>query len=556
MPVIDKLTALITWEVDGKALDNYQKQVSGIINTGKKLAQWTSVVAGAFTALGGVVARETSRNVQLAESVGMSADAYLGWEGVLKKVGFEGEKAIDLVEEMNNKIGEMGGLGKMTAVQESFKLLNLNFKELKKLEPEEQFNKIFQAAKDIEDTQVAQSAIDMLMGGEANRILGVVRQYEGTIEEILETHRALNQLTDDGIEGAQMFGNALADITTVGGSLAGEFVGRLTKEMKPMLDRMFKWVVNNRELIAQRMDAVVDKIAAALRWFIMVARGIADVIERFGGLGKVLKALVLMVGLWKGLKLVESILGVLGPLKEAAARTKAFASAMRLLKGGATLALAALIALVVEDLVVFFQGGESFFGDLANKWLPEAETSFLSFMGVYKEGMSEADKEMQKWKFHDFIVTTFENVKAYLSGFFTSLTVAVEDTWMTIVDTISNAIDWVIDKITGAIGAVRNMFSWAFTGNNAISNTVSALVNPEVMKTNPFKATGTRGLTAGTLNTSRTTVTNNSPVNVAPTININAPAGSDANAIATEVGRQINNQMGSAVRNLNTGVKR
>lgn len=144
-----------------------------------------------------------------AASVGLSTDALLGYQGAVQDLGFDAEKVVDLVEEMNNKFGESKGLGVTTPVKEALSILKVDLREIAALKPEEQFEHIMDAAAKMKDQQKAVSAVDILMGGDANKIMGSLRAKAAeqgmTVKDLLAQYRAMNLTTKEGRSGLQAF---------------------------------------------------------------------------------------------------------------------------------------------------------------------------------------------------------------------------------------------------------------------------------------------------------------------------------------------------------------
>lgn len=363
--VIEEFVAKLGWEVDDEELKEFDNAVEDLGNTIK----WASgLIAGASAALGALVVstnQETAEMSNLAASVGLSAETLEALTGVVKNVGFESDRVVDLVEEMNNKFGEMAGLGEMTAVEESLKILNLEFTNLKKLKPEEQFQEIIDAALKLEDAQQAVSAVDMLMGGEANKILGFLRSQDTTLEQLLERYKAINVLNEEGREGAKRFTMIWGQFTGVLQSILQLFSGLVGDAIAPMVNEFLDFVAANRELIQTKVKDWALTFVSVLKGLWSIIREtvsfLSPLVEKVGGLKNAVKLLGLAFAAVK-------IAKFLAAFKAVAALAK-FKSLITFLASpaGILAGLLVVLGLVIEDLVVYFQGGESALGKLGVK---------------------------------------------------------------------------------------------------------------------------------------------------------------------------------------------
>ncbi|NIV93792.1 hypothetical protein GWN42_13585 [candidate division KSB1 bacterium] len=409
--VIEEFVALLGWEVDSTEVEEFNNTVDDLGNTLKWV---TGLIVGATTAIGALVVKtnqETAEMGNLARSVGLSAESLDALGGVVANIGLNAENVVDLVEEMNNKFGEMAGLGEMTAVEESLKILNLEFKELQKLEPEKQFQEIIDAALRLEDQQKAVAAVDMLLSGEANKIVGFLREQGQTLDEILTRYKEINLLSEEARKGAEKFNMVWGQLQVVIKSLTQLFSGLAGEALAPVVSEFIDFVVQNKELIKLRVKEWVDVFVSTLKFLWSVLRNVinvlAPIVDKFGGLKNTLKLLAIAIGAVKFAKLIKALqtmvklqkLLTLQGLKKALLGLVTPAGILALLFG--------ILALAIEDLIVFFQGGESFLGKLGDKiseFIHEHITGFIaSLFGLSKEEFDLA------------VVKTFEDLVAFFT---------------------------------------------------------------------------------------------------------------------------------------------
>lgn len=409
--VIEEFVATLGWEVETEELEEFGKQVDDLGNTLKWMA---GIAAGASAALGALIVttnRETAEMANLAQSVGLSAETLEALTGVVKNVGFQADNVVDLVEEMNNKFGEMAGLGEMTAVKESLQILNLEFKELQRLKPEEQFQQIIDAALQLEDQQKAVAAVDMLMGGEANKILGFLRAQGTTLEDILQRYKDINLLTEEGREGAQKFTMIWGQFTTILQSVLQLFSGLVGEAMAPLVEEFTDFVVLNKDLIKTQVKQWAEAVVSAFKFLWSILREVFSVVkgvvDRLGGLKNTLKLVALAFASIKIATLLASLksLGVI----IAAIKASGFGDFLSFLKSpaGILTGLLILLGLAIEDLIVYFQGGDSLFG----KW----GDTIAEFTQTHITGLVAALFGLSQEEFDMAVLDTFERVLQFIT---------------------------------------------------------------------------------------------------------------------------------------------
>lgn len=322
--IVEELIGLVGLEVDeasfqrgSKALDNVKKQYDRVASAATRLGVAAAAVAG-FTV---VTNKLTAEQERMADAVGISSTALEAYGFIAKQAGLSTDNVVDLVEELNNKLGESKGLEEITAVREATEILGLEFDKLRKLQPEQQFFEILNAAKQLEDQQKAVSAADILMGGEANKFIGLLRSQDEGLQELIDNYTRLNLLTQDSRDASVAFNKSFGQFTTIIGSATKQLAALLGRGLKPVLDAIVEWTAENKEL-AQTIIRVFSVV-------IPVALGIAGVAVA------ALTVKLIAMGL--------ALLGVTWPVVAIAA--------------GIGLVVAA-VGLLIEDIVTFIKHGD------------------------------------------------------------------------------------------------------------------------------------------------------------------------------------------------------
>jgi hypothetical protein len=195
---------------------------------------------GAATGLvGGAMAinATTAEQAGMAKGYGVSLNKFKAWDAVGKQIGMSGEAFGDLAEELSNKIGEYKTLGEMSAVSDAFKGLGIAESELTGKTNEEQMAFILNRAMQVKDEQVARSMVDMIMGGEGNKILAFMKMSGKTYEELMSAQEKYILTTKEGEEGAVRGQMAMSSMWTALSSAAQEVIGTLAGELAPSITK-------------------------------------------------------------------------------------------------------------------------------------------------------------------------------------------------------------------------------------------------------------------------------------------------------------------------------
>jgi len=181
------------------------------------------------------------------------------------------------------------------------------------------------------------------------------------IGEMTAKAKALGETTAEDAKVSAEFNDALVDLWSVTKHISRLFTRVLAPIMKEMVGTFTDWWIANRKIIEQNIPKWVDQLTMALK-ILSIAMGAFLAM-------RVLTHLYQMIALMRGLTLATL-----------AANAGFFL--LPLLLSALALAFVAL----VEDAKVFFEGGESFIGDMLEKypkWAGEIRTVASVLQGVY-----------------------------------------------------------------------------------------------------------------------------------------------------------------------------
>lgn len=255
-----------------------------------------AAIGGLIGAGIGAVMTPVSMNAKTAESVGkartygVGVETYNAWDSYAQQMGLNGENFGDLLEELKNKVGEYKATGEQTSLNDAFKMLGFGAGDLAGMNNEQMFEKIMGRALTHKDEQEAASAVDMLMGGEANKILTYMRLTGKSYKEMMDQQKRYNLVTKEGADGAIRGNIAFNNLRTVWGSSVEEIAGKLGNDLAPMVtelaDELSDWFKNGGiEVIASTIreswiPALIE-FGNGLITFSKVAMSVARFLSKF-----------------------------------------------------------------------------------------------------------------------------------------------------------------------------------------------------------------------------------------------------------------------------------
>ncbi|WP_163372886.1 hypothetical protein [Endozoicomonas acroporae] len=291
-----------------KRLSKESARYNKILKRREKLGKMGSAVKGGLGkvgAIGGLVTggvvgaglaaitmanEQTAVNDRQARAVGVDPKTMQALAGVVKGLGFEAENVVDLFEELNNKMGESAGLEEITAVTEALQILGLEYDYLSTLDPEKQFLEIARASQKLGDATQAAAAADILMGGEANKIIGDLVRRGDSIDNLIAKQKELIVVTGEGRAGAAQFNTALNNLKTAGGSALQEIAGIVGSELSPVIS---EWATDLVNFFRENREQIVGFIRSTGDFFRELPANLAKAAQI---IGKIVAALSKVAG--------------------------------------------------------------------------------------------------------------------------------------------------------------------------------------------------------------------------------------------------------------------
>lgn len=214
-------------------------QLGGMMSSGLAIGGGGMIA----TAMGSLIApvatnAETARQTGVARSYGVDVGTFNAWDTLAKQYDMNGENIGDLFEEYLHKAGEYKQNGKQGSLQDAFETLGFKAGDFAGLSNMAQFDKIVERALSLKDDSKSSFALDSLFGGEASKLLMLIKQSGRSYRDLMDEQRRYNMVTKEGANGAVEGNRAITNLRTVMSSAIAEISGQLGNELAPDIRRL------------------------------------------------------------------------------------------------------------------------------------------------------------------------------------------------------------------------------------------------------------------------------------------------------------------------------
>lgn len=538
-------TFLYVWKSDTKGFVDGQKQVDkGVDDTNKKLSEQDEAL------------KKTGENfLALAGKVAGLVAAFASWQAVKAAAVQASESTNELAKQARGMYISADELrtwqGAVVSAGGTAEGLNSTLQMLSERtrDPLGALERVADRFKGLTDRQA--DRLGKALGIDQS-LVDVLREGTDALQERIERQKKLGEVTQDQIDIANKYKLTLADTNTLHDDVRRRI-------MTWVLPAMIEWEKTMQNIVMWLRDNST---------FVFTFFGtMAGIIT-----ARVLPAIIAMGVQW----LRTSALFLASPLGIAIA---------------AIVALSAAIALVVDDILAFEEGGKSLIGDIAARW---------PIVGVIVHDIVDALKmlwEIGRSVFQYLKDVIYEpgkaldNLKARLDAVFG----AMSERFPIMGGLVKGFANIIGTFVGGAIDVFKGLFDivskvWNLLANSPIGKAVGAVVDkaksalsssdrepatmaryalptgPEIERQRAAVAAGKSAVTSAQANplnsTSSSAITNNAVANnksSSKTVNMTGPItieakGADAATVQQSVGAGLGNEISKALDNFDDGV--
>lgn len=426
MALIDELLVGLGFEYDPKEAKKFKDDVGKTVNVVAQLSKAAIAAATAITGMTVASARASDEQGKLANEIGETVENVSALQFAQQIAGGTAEGMANSLRELSLRASE-AARGTGTAV-EAFGLLGISatgangqIKPASELIKEISAN--FQGLGRARQIELA----DKLGLRDSIRLL---QQGPGAIEELTQRARDLGVTTGEDAAISADFNDSLVELWTVTKQVSRVLSRSFAPILEDIVEGFTDWWIVNKDIIEQNIPEWIDKFTQAM------------------------KLLTVAVGAWLAMRIVTHLIQMITLMRSLTLATLAANAGfflLPLLIAGIATAFVAL----VEDAKVFFEGGESFIGDMLKKY-PQWATEIGVIASVLATVYDLTMMIFEGWGkifdlFDSFSIDNVKEVFGNLPGFLGDLTGlnTVEGTGF-IPETqqnLSNAYSTVVDKL-------------------------------------------------------------------------------------------------------------
>jgi len=361
--ILQKFATLLSFQPDEKSVAAANSALDGV--KGKLLG--LAAVAAPGLMLKGfwdtltAAAQVADQNIKTARTLNVTTEAY---QELAHAAGLSGVSVGELE-------GALGGLDAMlikvrkgdVELARAFRQTGLSARELRKLKPDEQFERIVGALSKVDDRAKRLRLSAQLLGGSGAKFASMIEGGAAGLAAARQEAQDMGLIiSKEDSERAEAFNDSLDRLAKIAKALKQQLTLGLLPALQPILNDLTAWRSADAKATRDGLQQVVISLRELIKSGHEALKTVREVTQAFGGMSRALMLLGVVAGsflaaqyllrLGQGAKLLT-----VANLKLAASTMAA--AAPYLLLGG----LIAFVILALEDLYTWIEGGESVIGD-------------------------------------------------------------------------------------------------------------------------------------------------------------------------------------------------
>jgi TP901 family phage tail tape measure protein len=392
--IVRELVTFLGLEGDERSVKKWDESYRTLRNTAIGVA---GAIAGASTAVFAFTASTARAGNEIAKAsveAGLSIQKYQELRFALQRLSRASEGEIDRAfGTLTQSIGRARREGGRYA--EALQAIGFSQKEISNgsVTSERAIQRLSLALRNTASDADAAVLAGDLFGDRIGRRLGpAIRSSADSLQDLQSRFRNLGSgFTEEGAKAAEQFEDSMLDLRSTIQSVRIEIGQFLIPSIREIVEDTTEWIRANRQMIRQNLQGTLRTLVARLKEFWSITRRAMIEVDRFaesiGGWPVIFQAIKIAIGAWLTLKTI-GLLGMFSAAIKKAGGSVAFLAMS--LKKIPMIALAAALALILEDIFYWTQGNESVMGRMLGSF-DDFKKSMKELGSILSDAIKDGD---------------------------------------------------------------------------------------------------------------------------------------------------------------------
>lgn len=338
-------------------VDRVAKSVSGLVKAAAAATATTKLLKTAF---------DLTAESRMARQIGISTQNLDKWKTAANIAGVSANGLVASMSNLENKMQHLK-MGQVDmGMAKGLGMLGIGYGDFADMNPEQRMAAVFNQADQMKDQQLAATLVGDILGQAGLDYYNSLKLSGKSLSQQLAEAKSLNFVSDRNRQSAARFAAEMKSVQSAGASIAKLLGAEIAEQLTPTVNKIKNMLITNRNAIIRGVQGVAKTAGSLVNGIVGIVEKVGPMvgglIDKFGGLDKVLIKVGLGFASWK--------------LYQVAGSVRSIVSAIGGLKGMLSGGLKGVgLFLVLEDIMYYFAGGGSVLGDVL-EWFDKFKKEF------------------------------------------------------------------------------------------------------------------------------------------------------------------------------------
>lgn len=349
-------------------VDRVAKSVSGLVKAAAAATAATKLLKTAF---------DLTAESRMARQIGISTQNLDKWKTAANVAGVSANGLVASMSNLENKMQHLK-MGQVDmGMAKGLGMLGIGYGDFADMNPEQRMAAVFNQADQMKDQKLAATLVGDILGQAGLDYYNSLKLSGKSLSQQLAEAKSLNFVSDRNRQSAARFAAEMKSVQSAGASIAKLLGAEIAEQLTPTVNKIKNMLITNRNSIIRGIQGVARTTGNFINGIVeivgKVGPMIGSMVDRFGGLDKIIVKIGVGFASWKLMQTVggvKNLVSTLGGLKNMFSMG---------LKGTG-------LFLILEDLMYYFAGGGSLIGRILKSDGVQKLMKALDLNGLTEKG--------------------------------------------------------------------------------------------------------------------------------------------------------------------------
>lgn len=278
--------------VDKESFQSGIRELEKVEQTSKRMLKGIAGIATAAIGSATIAGQVAQQELRVAKAVGASSEALSSWKIAASVAGASATGLVGALTSLENKMQHLKVGQVDQSLAKNLGMLGIGYGEFSKMNAEERMRAVYNHANGMKDQQLAATLVGDILGQAGRDYYDSIRLAGKDFDQQVNEARKLQFVTEKNRKEAAIFAMEMRGVKEAGKSIALLFGSEMGAALKPTVQKLKNWLIDNRKQIQDGIAGTVRYVGGAFNAIAgvigRVGPYVSALIDKFGGLDQII----------------------------------------------------------------------------------------------------------------------------------------------------------------------------------------------------------------------------------------------------------------------------